>query len=1315
MFYTGWEFLAPTSMNVRALAAEMRHTHSSSPAGDSFVSQQLLSAITASPTLAPPLHSTTDTAPPSSATAAAATADAPAASADLETTLKPSEVPKSKSPMNATPKARHPHRPRSSDGRSGRNNVGCVLHLAPRPALSYKEMEQQLQRRTTGASDCFHVKSNLPILAQNGVLLMECVVGRPTESGNSSTAAKGDSKQATLTAEAKTKPASPTPSSKHPLPALVVGVCPRQLPWFNLPGEANNSIGFYVTQRHIVKHGGEDTDEVIVPCDIGNSGSGSGGGGGGRIGEGDVVGCLVDLIQHTLSFTVNTQIVSTHSMDPAADDGSLYFAIGLARRPQLATDITVRFYTGSACLSDAAPRIHAASPGAPPPHQPCFPLAQYVRALAIASVRQRGLDAADGENHAGGAAAAAGSNSTSRVEVGAGDFMSAIAEKESQPASAAAVDGASLSPLAGRSADATATAVPSPDAIRDLRFSAVLRDYLCARGMARTLKALDTELNCLIPSHARLYTQTSSEDRDDDGAAAAHKAITTSCTPHTKATVEQNKSRRRDELLSQRTPHAGETRAAWQAYADSMADLRRTLLTPPGATANPTKPASCLPDLLLEHVLWRPSLIAASVRFIHEGTEAAPAALTEQKRSSPPHASLLKTTAAAPHVGGGHRSKLKSKSNNEHRPADAQRLPPSTPSSAAPALSPYAWFRHCVPPALLTLCFLTLRQDIRYLLHAHYAVEEMWRLLRECLRKAKDTCKAAENEGAARDGPPPLAAFTFAPTMDAEHNAVAAFSHFFTHLMWDVGHALPSAVARVTRAPQSEGTAALETAASPLQLHAKAVEGLAGLAGHGSDALPQLLRRHGKALEDGRDMRGLRSEAHQFRTLAAAHTASLRATPERRISSGKHGGLARALSSSASTAASSQVEDAVLFLYSSAVVPAAAPSRSAQVRLLQTLCSLFTHTLSTLRQLQELCRDEDANGASSVVPNNELHSMDKNKSRRTGVQAVLASVDLLEALLDTVQQRLGQLVWRRLVHALEEVNCQLEERLSWWQTATAEGAVSAQDKDKAGDAKPISLKDGSGSVKSPRRHEPINEWTTDYAVDDGTAGSEDEEEEREAAVDVAEDKHTSTSAVGEGDGATLERAQSESPSVSFSSFQAAPTTDDDQVRLDEDHERNEEGNSKSKNGVTPRARHASYEALTESLPPLRLLWRRVAARAALEPSRHLVTTLFVQELRASLLLAPHANWRESTTSERAATATTATDVACGGATVSVKRPLNVDAAEDVEDGVDAGHSISSAGGVRDAAAVAAETQWFTEELYLSSVYMKRVLKHLSGR
>jgi hypothetical protein len=1288
MFYTGWQFFAPTSMNVSALSAEMRHAHASSYAGTPFVSLEPLTDFSAA----------------SPSTAACATVVAGKAANDVATAS-------TKSKAQPPGRARRRHRPPQ----------GCVLHLAPRPVLSYKEMEQQLQRRTSGASDCFHVKSNLPLLAQAGVLFMECVVSHPTATD------AGDGAAVTHPAAKEVQDSK----ARHPLPALVIGVCQRQLPWFHLPGEASDSIGFYVTQRHIMKHGSDDRDEVVVPCEPHRSnGSSSGtGGGGGRIGEGDFVGCLVDLIQHTLSFTVNRHVVSTHSMDPAYGDGSLYFAVGMARRPQHATDVTVRFFTGSQCLSSTTPSSSTDS-SAPftaashqqrhlrDPSQPRFPLAQYVRTLAIASVRQR-VPGGDVRNVSVEHPAAAS------------DFAAAISGD---------TGGGALSPTDAFQAPAAA---PSVEAMRDLRIAAVLRDYLSVRGMAGTLKTLDEELDRLAPSHALLYPMASTARNGEKGlpsptSQSGKKALTEQqlqC-PVPDALQSTSHSKSGDAVSRCVAPQAGETRAAWQAYAAHMAELRRTLLlmmVPPApATSNSPAPLSSAAYQLLTNVVWKPSLIVAFMRFFKSddsssGSETR-ATTTSSRRlpsklSSVPHAAV-----AASHghrARGGHQVK--------HTPQASTCCLDSSAASPVLSLSPFESFHALVDPALLTLSFLTLRQDVRYLLHAHYAVEEMWRRLRAHLRRAHESCDTVTRGKAPGVGLPSTNSASVASAMDAERQEAADFTAFFVELMWDAKHTVPSAAAAAAAATAlvqnrrggGKGVSR-EAAASPIPLQAKALETLAKLAGHASE-LPRQLPLLQPDTQDDTGAAEVKCEAQQFCTLAAAAAA---ARPTLLAEASKSATSSSWVASAAAQAelrrsSSPYVEEAVLFLYHHAVVPAAAPSRSSQVRLLQTLCSLFTHTLSTLRLVERRTRSFHQDKCNTPhAGRTELHCSSSNgDDSPVGVHAAVASIHVLEKLLDAVQQRLRQLVWRRLLHALEDVNAQLQMRLSMWHTV-ADG-VAPEAREGASKAQ----RDTVGPAKSRRHHrEPISGWTTDYRM----------AEEEEAAVSEAErdgDEHDPASSnVSRSDDGTAANThvQAKSLTASFLSFQTAesPEEDYDNDGDDDDDAVRCDGEEKAGAAAMPaRPAELAYEAVTEALPSLRHLYRRVAARAALEPSRHLVTDLFVQELRASLTLAPPVGWRvegtelQHTGSSHACKEMPASSAAASNAvgtdrseeTVTVKRPPTMAAEAGSAMGDDGAEHPRDTAGTGHGAAMAEEAQWFTEELYLSSVYMKRVLKHLSGR
>ena len=1265
MFYTGWDFFAPTSMNVGALAAEVHHTSAANHTDAAFIIQQ-------------PLADDDDVRHRNGVAAEADTSSENEESTASQPDPSPPQIASSSSRAQRRRRHRRLRTFSSSSSGAQRSSSGCVLHLTARPPLSYKEMEQQLQRRAVGGSDCFHVKSNLPILAQTGVLLMECVVRRPATTTTTAANPRTVSKRTSVKADDQ---------AKLPMPALVIGVCQRQLPWCKLPGEANNSIGFYVTQRHVVKHGSDDRDEVMVPYDTHAFNSTSSGGGGGRISEGDAVGCLVDLIQHTLSFTVNTHVVSTHSMDLSYEDGSLFFAIGLARRPQQATDVVVRFYTGSASLQrvitpqrqPAESQATASSPPLPSQAQPRFPLAPYVRKLAIASVRQqqqRGRESGADDD-------------------GPDDFISAITG--CSPHAFGIARGAAVAP---RAVDVSlsssspppfpAFTPPSPEAVRDLRASAVLRDYLASRGMAQTLKTLDAEMDDLAPSHARLYSRVFA----DDGAGA--ETQNTSSVATLKDTAEDARNGQGDAWRPRRPPQVGETRAAWQAHADDMAELRRAVLAPP-----------CLSDsvshVLLTHALWKPSLVLSFARFVDRAAANAAANAAAAPEASQTHGDTtcslrkrLPTVSSTPPYAKGHHNTNSRESRGGNKARDATQAP----------MSPYAWFDAAVAPSLLTCSLLTLRQDVRYVVLAHKAVEEMWQRLRTHLQNAKESYAAAARDKRKMDvqGPSTWSS-SFAPTMDAEQREVAAFTAFFTALIWDAKHKLPTAVTRSHHVRRGDVSATAERAASPVPLHAKAMEVLAELARQipndadappSTGAVPQdSVVRAGGARDDMQ---------HHFTALVVAHVASMtEAASERQKRYTATSSSSLSASSFSSALCSPHLEEALLVLYRSSVVPAAAPSRSAQVRLLQTLCSLFTHILSVLRQLAQRTL-----GTSEETPSSSSSS--SSEGTPAGITAAVTSLQLLTTLLDTVEQHFRKLVWRRLAHAIEEVNRQLMERLDTWHAAAVAAAAASR-----------------------RCNEPISTWASiDYGIAATSSSEEGSQQERgqeaEEVVHTASETATGAGAAGATAGTP---PQTESLTASFSSFQAVPTPeddDDDDVNgghgrgVSSQNEEEEEENTEKE--ASRHVEQMSYEALTEGLPSLRLLWRRVAARAALEPSQHLVTDLFVQELRASLALAPRVGWREEGAEDgtrvnkgdsppAASPSFASSGAALNGESGSVKQPRSVRQCGAAAEGVPLKYEADAADPLQ-GAALAAQTVWLTEELYLSSVYMKRVLKHFSG-
>lgn len=1158
MFYSGWTLPAPTSMNVSALTADMRQSGAASNAANPYVKELPLPEAAEGPT------------------------------AGAEAGAEPAVETQPSSPLPQPPASLPPTQ-------SG--GTGCVLQLAPRAALTYKEMEQQLQRRGSGSSDGFHIKSNLPLQAQTGVVLMECVVTRPPVSPL----------HTVVGTEEKGKQASPNSAAaaaKHPLPALVIGVCPRQLPWFSLPGEVNHSVGFYVAQRLIVKHGSDDRDEVVVPLEATNPNVGSSsGGGGGRVGEGDVVGCLVDLMRHTLAFTVNRHVVSTQRLDPAVEDGSLYFAVGLARRPQHTTNVAVRFYCGAACLREAAgagdrARLHVSGQPA------CFPLTSYVRSLAMELVRHR---SARGES-----------------DVESGLPSSADAELK-----AAGTNGVSCA--------SPSTAAHAREAVRDLRVAAVLRAYLASRGMACTLTALDKELDRLAPSQTRLYAAAPSDKTESEsGSVGAMGRRETSPSSLPAAATERTKRRAGSQQAPARLSPPQETRAAWHSFAANMAELRRTILNPPEAAATPAPAVSPLSSLLLTRVLWSPSVIASLAGVVRGG------------EGGEDYLGRSGITAAAQRRG----------------------------SSA----SPYSWFHDSVSPAFLTLCLLTLRQDMRYLLHAHYAVEELWRRLRGHVSRVMKG-STATTDGKAHAAPLPLDS----EADDAQRSEVASFTAFFTELMWDGSRVLPSALTRDHAHQQQRHHQRRGSSSDPSALlRTPALHVLASLAGHSGEASREGGAAHTTSVPRGGG-RGaaVYTEAQRFLACVAGCEASAACTTATTMASTAKSAPATENTQTSKTqgraahralsppATSSSLEEGLRLLYACAVVPASAPRRSAQSRLLQTLCSLLSHTLGILRELEASARS-DSREEKAAIGGVRVHG------------SVRDSLDLLGRLLDTVLQGVRQAVWRRLAHAVEEANAQLADRLTLWKCALA------------------------GAAPHTAAHTACEAAEESHGSDESCDAAWDEEAGEE-----------------ENEG-TRERAPTGSLTASLSSFQAPEMTDEE--REGDDDESSAAQPLHTWHRSTSATPAASYESVTEALPSLRRLWRRVAARAALAPSRHLVTHLFVQELRDALAAAPRASWRaqqaprntSAARGETAMEATATTDDAVPHAhavdAVSGKRRSSSARTQRGEDGDAAAAAAATVKCNGDAdAAAAVEERWFTEELYLCSVYMKRVVKHLDGQ
>ncbi|KAG5478082.1 hypothetical protein LSCM4_05481 [Leishmania orientalis] len=1275
MFYSGWELLAPAFMNVGALSAELRHSSVAGDAAAAYLTQDLLpgSGDVNSSASAAPQRQQPSTSHGDDGDAARHTPSTPLAATEER--------------LCALPRAVHRRR---SQGHVARE-AGCVLHLTARAALSFKEMEQQLHRRTTGSSDCFHVKSNAPAMAQAAVVFMECVITGPSAQQTAYVAGVAE-----LSTGRGNSAASPTAStsSKATLPALVLGVCQRSLEWYNLPGEAENSVGFYVAQRLIVKNGYEDGDAVKLP-DYGRSGVG-----GSRVNFGDRVGCLVDLVRHQLAFTVNKDIVSTLPLEPSLADGSYYFAIGLARRPQQATDVEVRFYSGAQCLSQDAPRR---KDGLPRSHQeqqkkqqPMFPLAKYVRELALQSVGRRTtfMSGQEGESRIRRSAAPSSSEPQS-----GGDLTTATSHEHTK----------------ARQPDAhTANAlfvkrIPlTPETLRDTRVTAVLRDYLSVRGLTGTLRQLDAELHELAPAQSQLYVTGA-------GAAGEGPAEPSSLRPAPPAPARSHTSH-----VLWRPPVPGEAQEAWRRYAEGMNRLRTTLLQGVDRDADSAPPLP-LPALLGQLTLWRPSLAYA-------------------------FASVFDGYVAAASAGGGVGA-----GDKAYR-ADA---------SASLPLSPYDWVRRVIHPSLFTLSMLALRQDTRYLVQSYRAVEELWGILHAYLRAARAACQeihldphndhlrpqqglsfangkeeasqvasaangsnsnnnpgftnsaASHRETASRSsGHRPHSSFSasFAPTPEAERQAQAAFTSFFTQLVWNPTRALPSPMTHIHRAPpHSCGAGAAARASSREALTPASLDALAALAGRADASIVSHSKKPRSASHSSRSHRpsDADADAEEFRACAAACAASVRVGKSAAASGNGNGLQERQPQPPLQQPQPLQrplyaahVEEAMLVLYRSAVVPSPAPSRSSQVCLLQTLSSLHTHTVSTLRQMERTL----------------WHGgRDSGFAARTA----LDSIDLLDTLLRTVQHRYRQQVWRRFVHAVEDVNQQLEGRLRnlaavLQQTQKLQSLSSMP----SSPAPPV-------VIAGPRRCRACPDGWLEEDEDDVEGGNGS--------------SHDAT--VHEYDQSTRRQSR-----MAFSSSVRDGETPPHAALATGDE--SEGGQPSPADATKQMPAFPRYEDLATFLPSLRSLWRRVEARAALEPSLHLITELFVQELRRSLDIAPAPGWRQRTFSEPCAapsrgpfsSATVSTEaittpvtaVTSEPNTVTVKRPLSLVrdhstssssassmmpprtarppgmcGAEEDED--ELAEAAAPEGGEAEAVA-----RWFAEELYLSSMYMKRVFKHMAG-
>ncbi|KAG5503529.1 hypothetical protein JKF63_05669 [Porcisia hertigi] len=1264
MFYSGWELPAPTFMNIGALSEELRHANTSGDAAAAYLTQDILLGNVDDNHLESATQQRQYHQLSAGAGAQSSASRVDGSDAVQYTPSGPSEaIQVHPSPL---PSLAHRRRP-FGDPVKG---AGCVLHLAARTALSFKEMEQLLHRRTTGSSDCFHVKSNAPAMSRAAVVFMECVVVGPSVQPAADTAGTADG-----STHRDTAAASPTASAGKPtLPALVLGVCQRFLKWYGLPGEAENSIGFYVAQRLIVKNGNEDGDAVKLPDD-GRSGIG-----GSRVNYGDHVGCLIDLVRHQLVFTVNKDIVSTLPLEPSLADGSYYFAIGLARLPQQATDVVVRFYSGAQCMSQGKSYGRSeSSPHQQQGQQPVFPLEKYVRELALQWVERctTFLSGQEGESHIRQTITT--SSSGQRPDGGSAPEASHNTTKaEHQTAESTNALCGSRIPLAS-------------EALRDTRVTAILRDYLSVRGMASTLQALDAELQELSPAQSCVYV------------APAHAASGDSAESSSPPPSPQPASSRPSHVLW-RPPMRGEAQEAWKRYAAGMSLLRKALLEGAAPDASGAPPPPPLSALLGQVTLWRPSLAYAFASMFESHV-----------------------AAASGEVGiGGEPSK--------------------SGSGAQVPLSPYDWVGRTIHPSLFTLSMLALRQDTRYLVQSYQAVEELWGILQSYLSAARAACqrirgdhyghRPQQHQGSSfasgREETSPTASavtgrnskpsFTndtassgvaggkcfgrhslnpshasFAPTPEAERQVQAAFTSFFTQLVWNPARVLPSPMTHIRRPPSlSGGVGTAVPASSGEALGAASLEALATLAGRtGARSLRHSKKTHPASYRNP-SCRPLDADkdAEDFRACAAACAASARrgtSTPGNDSGNGSQGRNQQSPSPQPHPHQrrlyAAHVEEAILVLYRAAVVPAPAPSRSSQVCLLQTLSSLHTHTVSTLRQMERFLWSDGSSGGGGAV----------GFANRT----VLDSIDLLDTLLRTVQNRYRQQVWRRLVHTVEDVNQQLEEQLRRWSVLAQKPQRTRYTPFASSTVQALPLVKEGHLQRSVR---PSRQFKSESNAKGGSCTRGD-------------------TAAAEDDGATRQRSSVKGQTSTLSLLKGEMPT---HGAL--------EGEGEQAMPLIP-----SYEDLTAFMPSLRMLWRRVAARAALEPSLHLVTELFVQELRRSLSLAPSLGWHQraftapctasntgSSSSPAVSTEAVPKPAAAVRATpsvVTVKRPLSVvsshrSGSSDTPKTVPritprlSGKCEGEEGNADEVSEAAA--RWFAEELYLSSMYMKRVFKHMSG-
>lgn len=230
--------------------------------------------------------------------------------------------------------------PQRLEGRGSDAQSGYLLQNSQNSSISFVhflpsgDRRQLVRQRETGSR--IHLKSDVSIHPNSGVFYFEVEVQFSGAAGGGGGGGGGGGASE---------------------PALVIGVCRRSLPSNGLPGEEANSVGLFTSQRMVYANGKREGEVVRFPTgtrarsiagnnvDNINGDAAASGENGTAEGEeqegrrfrglrvGDTVGCIVNLLDGTVRFTFNGEILDfTAVLSRRTPKHGYYAAVGVFRR-----------------------------------------------------------------------------------------------------------------------------------------------------------------------------------------------------------------------------------------------------------------------------------------------------------------------------------------------------------------------------------------------------------------------------------------------------------------------------------------------------------------------------------------------------------------------------------------------------------------------------------------------------------------------------------------------------------------------------------------------------------------------------------------------------------------------------------------------------------------------------------------------------------------------------------------------------------------------------------------------------------------------